>query len=92
MIRFNFFQEHGAFSRNESGVYTVDHQKMRQAMAALSRKILTLQGDGDKAAVAAFVQQYGIVSEGLQGDLQRLAAAGIPVDVTFEQGVEVLGL
>ena len=93
MIRFNFFREQGAFTRDESsGTYRVDHDKMRTAMAELSRKILTLQGDGDKAGVADFVTTYGKVGPMLQADLDRLSAAGIPVDVTFEQGVDVLGL
>lgn len=92
MIRFNYFQEQGAFARDESGVYRVDHDKMREAMATLSNKILTLQGDGDKAAVAAFVEQYGKVGDQLRADLNRLGEEGIPVDVTFEQGPKILGL
>ena len=93
MIRFNFFREQGAFARDEtSGTYRVDHDKMRSAMAELSRKILTLQGDGDKAAVADFVRTYGKIDSALQADLDRLSAAGIPVDVVFEQGADVLGL
>ena len=93
MIRFNFFREQGVFTRDESsGTYRVDHDKMQAAIGELSRKILTLQGDGDKAAVADFVATYGKVDSALQADLDRLSAAGIPVDVTFEQGVDVLGL
>ena len=93
MIRFNFFQEVGAFKRDEAtGHYSIEMEKMGEAVAALSEKILTLQGDGDKAAVAAFVEQYGQVGPQLQADLDRLAAEGIPVDIVFEQGVEVLGL
>ncbi len=93
LIRFNFFQEMGAFSRDEaSGVYRVDFEKLQAAADALSEKILRLQGDGDYDAVGAFVEQYGKVGETLAADLERLAAAGIPVDVVFEQGVEVLGL
>jgi len=34
----------------------------------------------------------GSVSPGLQADLDRLADAGIPVDIVFEQGAEVLDL
>lgn len=93
LLRFNFFEEMGAFSRDpDTGVYRVDFDKMQQAMNALSERILVLQGDGDHAAVTAFVNQYGVEGSGLRGDLDRLSAAGIPVDIVFEQGVDVLGL
>ncbi len=93
LIRFNFFQEMGAFNRDEaSGTYRADFDKLGAARDALSEKILRLQGDGDYGAVGAFVETYGKVGETLAADLERLAAAGIPVDVVFEQGAEVLGL
>ncbi len=92
LIRFNFFQEMGAFSRDDAGVYRVDFEKLTAAADALSEKILRLQGDGDYQAVTSFVDTYGKVGETLTSDLDRLAAAGIPVDVVFEQGVDVLGL
>lgn len=93
MVRFNFFREVGAFERDaDTGFYRVDSEKMREAIASLSRRILELQGNGDKAAVAEFVEQYGKIGPELQSDLDRLAEAGIPVDVVFEQGVDVLGL
>ena len=92
LIRFNFFREQGAFSRDTAGVYRVDFVKLSAAADALSEKILRLQGDGDYEAVGAFVEAYGKMGEDLASDLERLAAAGIPVDVVFEQGVDVLGL
>lgn len=92
MIRFNFFKQLGAFQREPTGQYRVDMQKMRQAMTALSTKLLTLQGDGDYQATSKFVEEQGFVGPTLQSDLQRLNSAGIPVDVVFEQGVNVLGL
>ena len=93
MIRFNFFSEAGAFSRDEdTGRYRVDVPVFEQAVEDLSRNILMLQGDGDYDAVAAFVAQYGNVGEQLQADLDRLAAAAIPVDIVYQQGKEVLGL
>jgi hypothetical protein len=90
MIRFNFFKEMGAFSRDEAGRYGVNFDKMKLATDALSERILTLQGDGDKMAAAAFVDKYAVVDAELQGDLDRLSAAGIPVDIVFEQGMNVL--
>lgn len=92
MIRFNFFAEHGAFSRGEDGYYKVDMEKMDDAVTALSRLILTLQGDGDYDGVAKLVADKGIIKQQLADDLARLKAANIPVDIHFEQGKEVLGL
>jgi hypothetical protein len=93
MARFNYFAERGAFARDpQSGTYRVDMTKMRDAMNALSSHILTLQGNGDYDGVSGFLATYGVVPPELQGDLERVNAAGIPVDIVFEQGRSVLGL
>jgi hypothetical protein len=93
MICFNFFQQAGAFTRDEAtGRYRINVPQFEQAAADLSRTLLTLQGDGNYAAAAEFVASQGSVGPQLQADLDRLVAASIPVDVVFEQGVEVLGL
>ena len=92
MIRFSYFQEKGAFERTADGTYRVNYDHMRQAMNDLSRDILTLQGDGDYAGVAQLVSTRGVIDDPLQQDLDRLDAQNIPVDVVFEQGLDVLGL
>lgn len=93
MIRFNFFNEYGAFAKDEeTGTYRVDFVKMKEAMDALSEKILTLQGDGDYDGVAQLVEEKGKIGDVLQSELDRLSEKNIPVDIVFEQGVEVLGL
>ncbi len=93
MIRFNFFNEYGAFAKDEeTGTYMVDFDKMKEAMNALSEKILTLQGNGDYEGVAQLVAEKGKIGEVLQAELDRLSEQNIPVDIVFEQGVEVLGL
>jgi len=93
MIRFNFFEQAGAFSRDEeTGTYRVNLAEFEQAVQALGNRLLTLQGDGDYAAVDAFVAEMGNVSPQLQADIDRLASQAIPVDIVFEQGAGVLGL
>ena len=92
MIRFNFFSEMGAFTRDEAtGTYSADYDRMVDAMNALTEKILRFQGDGDYEGVAAFVDEYARVPRQLQADLDRLADEGIPVDIVFEQGLAALG-
>ncbi|SEA29345.1 dipeptidyl-peptidase 3 family protein [Microbulbifer marinus] len=93
MMRFNFFKEQGAFTRDpETGQYSVDFEKMQEAMTKLSNLILTIQGDGDYAKSKELLEGKGVVGAELRADLDRLAEADIPVDVTFIQGKEVLGL
>jgi hypothetical protein len=93
MVRFNFFKSWDAFTRDPAtGRYRVDAERMREAIASLSAQILLLQGDGDYEGAAEFTETMGIVSAELSDDLRRLANAGIPVDVTFEQGPAVLGI
>ncbi len=92
MIRFNFFEEQGAFEKGEDGFYKVNMEKMGNAVEALSRLILIYQGDGDYEGVAKLVAEKGIIKPDLASDLARLEAANIPVDITFKQGKAVLGL
>ena len=92
MIRFNYFLEHKAFSKNEDGTYSIDMEKMKAASAELTQMILKIQGDGDYVAAKKLVQNMGIITADLQADLDRVDAAGIPVDIVFEQGPEQLGL
>jgi hypothetical protein len=93
MVRFNFFKQQGAFTRDENtGRYRVDFDKMTAAMNALSAKLLTIQGDGDYEAAKQLTDQLGAVDAQLAGDLKRLDQAHIPVDIRFEQGLDVLGL
>lgn len=92
MLSFNFFKEKGAFEKTADGHYKVNYHAFRNAMNELSNLILTLQGNGDKAAVEKLSKEKGIIQPDLQADLNMLKQKGIPVDVVFEQGESVLGL
>jgi hypothetical protein len=93
MMRFYYFQETGAFSRDDAtGTYSVNFEKMRAAMLSLSEDILRIQGDGDYASAKKMIEEKGFIREALQSDLDRIGEAGIPRDIVFEQGAEVLGL
>ncbi|HEU4561370.1 MAG TPA: hypothetical protein VFS20_26185, partial [Longimicrobium sp.] len=93
MATFNFFAEQGAFTRDAAtGKYRVNFERMQQAVDMLAGRILRMQGTGDYEGVGTFMNQYGVIRPELQGDLSRLSSRGIPVDVTFEQGLSVLGL
>lgn len=93
MMRFNYFQETGAFSYDkETGYYTVDFDKMTEAMNNLSAEILVMQGDGNYEKAKQMLAEMGTIRPALQADLDRIAEAGIPRDIVFVQGMEAIGL
>lgn len=91
MMCFNYFEEMGAF-KSENGKYKVDIEKMKIAIEKWAEKILVFQGNGDYEAASLFLKKYGNVKPELQKGLDNLKNANIPVDVVFNQGVDVLGL
>ena len=90
MMCFNYMQQQGAFSKNEEGKYTIDYAKAREAMNSWADLILTTQGDGNVEFAADFRAKNGGITPVLQQDLDRINAAGIPKDVRFIQGPDVL--
>ena len=92
MIRFNFFQEYGAFERQKDGRYRVNVDRFSEATKDLSSLLLTIQGDGAYSKAAKLVKEKGVIGKQLAGELDLLEKRGIPVDVVFEQGLDVLGL
>ncbi|SMO85953.1 Peptidase family M49 [Saccharicrinis carchari] len=93
MIRFNYFKDKEAFTKDATtGKYKVDMVKMRQAMIDLSKEILIMQGDGDYQKANEMITKMGLIKPELQSDLDKIRDAGIPRDIVFEQGLEMLDI
>ncbi|GMR23089.1 MAG: hypothetical protein BMS9Abin37_1489 [Acidobacteriota bacterium] len=93
LMQLSFLEEKGAFSYDaDSRTYEVDVGTMGAAVNELAGVILKFQGDGDYEGLGEFMEKYQVVGDTLQQNLDRLGDEGIPVDVVFEQGADVLGL
>lgn len=93
MIRFNYFKEKNAFSYDEgSQTYSVNFDEFQDAVTQLSKDLLILQGDGNYAGVEELFDTYGMVGEDLKNSLDRINSMGIPKDIVFRQGKDVLGI
>ena len=90
MLTFNYFQNEGAFVRNEQGKYAIDFEKMKVAVEKLAGDILQHQGNGDYEATKAWMGEMTVIKPELQADLDRVNAAGIPTDIYFNMGPQVL--
>ena len=92
MLSMKYFADNGAFMLQENGYYKVNLDEMKAAVISLVERILTVQGNGDYEAAKAWVEGDGVMTEDLRAALDRVNTAGIPVDIVFKQGKEVLGL
>ena len=80
IMEFNFFFERGAISRDAvSGRYTIDFDRMPDAVAALAKELLEQEATGDRARVEAWFTKYGTVPPELSKALA--AASDVPVDI-----------
>ena len=62
-----------------SGAFSVDRARVRQAVEALTRDIMTLQASGDAGKARAWLSRMGLVRPETQRVLDKLAA--VPVDI-----------
>lgn len=90
MMCFNYMEKAGAFSRDAKGQYVIDFQKAKEAMNGWAELILKTQGDGNVEFAAKYRAENGGITPALQADLDKINGAGIPRDITFIQGVDVL--
>ena len=90
MLEFNYMQREGAFTRNENGQYAIDFEKMKVAVEKLAGDILVCQGNGVYEAAKAWMDEMSVIKPELQADLDRVNEAGIPVDIYYNMGPDVL--
>ena len=79
MMEFNYYVEQGAVRRDASGKYSVDFEKMPDAIAGLAKELLAMEATGDRARAEAWFTKYDVISPELQKSLDK--AKGLPVDV-----------
>jgi hypothetical protein len=80
LMEFNFMKEKGGFTYDEeTGKFKVDPAKMKEAVRALARELLILEGDGNYENAAKFVERYGQMDELITKTIDKLQ--DIPVDI-----------
>jgi hypothetical protein len=78
-LQMNYLLDRGAFVANADGTFSVVTAKVREAVAGLTREIMTIQATGDYAAAQALLRRMGVVRPEVQRVLDKLT--NIPVDI-----------
>ena len=90
MLTFNFLEKENAFTRNEEGLYAINFEEMKAAVAKLGGEILKAQGDGNYEFVKEWIATDGVIKPTLQSDLDKVNGMGIPTDIYYEMSPELL--
>jgi hypothetical protein len=78
-VQLNTLLDAGAFKVNPDGTFTVVPARIKAAVAALTREIMTVQAAGDYAAAKDMLAKRAVVRPEVQRVLDRLQ--GVPVDI-----------
>ena len=78
-MQLNRLLDAGAFRVNPDGTFSVVPARIKEAVAALAREILTLQAEGNAEAARKLVAEQAVVRPEVQRVFDRLA--GVPVDI-----------
>ena len=80
MMEFNYLNSRAAVTRDASRRYTIDYQKMPEAVADLAKELLEIEATGDRQRAENWFQKYGSMPEDLKAALKK-KTSDIPVDV-----------
>ncbi|XP_023735091.1 nudix hydrolase 3 [Lactuca sativa] len=80
-LQFNWLFEKGAFVLHPDETFSVDFDKIEDAVEGLSRVILTTQGKGDKDAARQLLTKYCVMTQPLKLALKKLEMVQVPVDI-----------
>ncbi|MCI1640258.1 MAG: Zn-dependent hydrolase [Bacteroidales bacterium] len=84
MMCYNYLKEHGAFVRNEKGLYHVDFDAAPKAIAGWANLIITTQATGNYMFAQEYCSNHAVIKEPLSADLANVNRAKIPVDIRFD--------
>ncbi|KAL0407952.1 UNVERIFIED_CONTAM: Nudix hydrolase 3 [Sesamum radiatum] len=76
-LQFNYLFQKGAFVVHSDGTFSVDFDKVENAVVSLSREILTIQGTGNKDAAKALLSNHSVISPPLKSALEKLEAVKV---------------
>ena len=79
-LQFNYLTDEGAFEVNEqTGRFTVNEVKVKDAVRKLTGEILTVQAEGSYDKAKALLDKYALIRPSMQKALDRMK--DVPVDI-----------
>ena len=78
-VQFNYLSDHGGFVQQPDGTFSVDLNKIKQAVSELDHELLTIEAEGNYEAAKKLLDEMGIVRPTLKKVLDGMQ--DIPTDI-----------
>ena len=78
-LQLNYLLDRGAFKVNQDGTFSVDDGKIKDAVASLTRELMTIQAEGNYTAAQDLLKKMVVVRPEVQVVLDKLK--DVPVDI-----------
>ena len=84
MMEFNYLSEQNAIKRDaQTRRYSVDYERMPEALAALAKELLEIEASGDRQRAEKWFTRYEKMPSELQSALQAVSHVPVDVDPVF---------
>ena len=78
-VQFNFLMDKGAVAQQADGTFSVNMEKIKDAITELDHDLLTIEAEGDYAGAKKMLDELGDIRPALQTALKSLQ--GVPTDI-----------
>jgi len=78
-LQLNDLLDRGGFRMNPDGTFSVDTTRIKEAVAGLTRELMTIEAEGSYAKAKATLERLAVIRPQTQAVLDRLE--GVPVDI-----------
>ena len=89
-IQLNYLLDQGAFKVNGDGTFSVDTAKIRDAVNALTREIMTLQAEGSYAKARQMLDTLGVLRPEAKAVLDKLTSVPVDIEPRFVTAIDLL--
>jgi len=90
-LQLNYLLDRGAFVVNADGTFSVAQDKIKQAVADLTRDLMTIQANGDYAAAQALLKKMVVIRPEVQRVLDKLTNVPVDIEPKFVTAGKLLG-
>ena len=89
-IQLNYLLDQGGFTVNGDGTFSVDTGKIKDAVIALTREIMTLQAEGSYAKAKQMIDTLGVLRPPTKAVLDKLSAVPVDIEPRFVTAIDLL--